>query len=102
MSIETSQGMIRAASHMVAHTIMQFGPCRDMYEDVEANAINNYHYHDDHYLGCNTVINGIRLNNLGPIEKYYFDNAVAQIGALPDDQNRLAIALNKYPGGFVC
>ena len=98
MSIETPQGVIRAASHMVAHTIMQFGPCRDMYEDVERNAIGNCHYHDEHYQGCSTIIDGVRLNNLGPIEKYYFDNAVAEIGSLPFEQACLAAALEKNPG----
>ena len=83
---------------MLAHTIMEFGPCRDMYEDVESNAIGNFHYHDDHYRGCSTVVNGVRLNRLGPIEKYYFDNAVAEIGQLSSDLGRLSESLDKNPG----
>ena len=99
MAFETESETIRPASHMVAHTIMEFGPCRDMYEDVEQNAMGNFHYHDEFYLGNSVVINGVRLLNLGPIERHYFDQPLAlNMGPLSTETRQITWALNKNPG----
>lgn len=77
MSLRTENGTKTSMSYHLFQAIHDFGPGRDMFVQLERNAVGQHFHHDQYYRGNLTVVNGVAAPPLTAVEKYSFDAALA-------------------------